>query len=272
MKKVFLIFLALLALLAASGWMGLLRFENRQLYRPAAMIESTPAQFSLRYQDVQFSSADGTLLSGWWIPANRPRGTVVYCHGNAGNVGGRAHLAPEFVRRGINLFLWDYRGYGRSGGRPSEKGLYADARAAYDAAEAMSRKLPVVAYGHSLGAAVALQLARERPVAGVIVQGGFASMADMARRRYPNLPLDRVLTVKYDAAAAAAALTNLPKLFGHSLTDEVVPFQSGRILHAAAAGPKTFVLLSGAHSDTSWFVPGGEGNAQLEAFLDQFKP
>lgn len=272
MKKFFLTLLVLLALLAVSGGIGLLRFENRQLYHPAAEIDATPAQFQLRYQDVQFSSADGTPLFGWWIPANHPRGTVVYCHGNAGNIGGRAHFAPEFTKRGFNLFLWDYRGYGRSGGRPSEKGLYADARAAYDAAEAMSRKLPVIAYGHSLGAAVAIQLAQDRPVAGLIVQGGFASMADMAKRRYPSLPLDRILTVKYDAAATAATLTNLPKLFGHSLTDEVVPFQSGRILLNAAAEPKTFVLLSGAHSDNSWFVPGGDGNAQFEAFLARYKP
>ena len=272
MKKFFLTLALLLALLAAAGWILLLRFENRQLYHPTAALDATPAQFQLRYQDVQFSAADGTPLFGWWIPANRPRGTVVYCHGNAGNIGGRAHLAPEFTKRGFNLFLWDYRGYGRSGGRPTEKGLYADARAAYDAAEAMSRKLPVIAYGHSLGAAVAIQLAQDRPLAGLVVQGGFASMADMAKRRYPALPLDRVLTVKFDAAAGAAALTNLPKLFGHSLTDDVVPFPSGRILHAAAAEPKTFVLLSGAHSDVSWFVPGGAGNAELEAFLAAFKP
>ena len=183
MKKFFLTLALLLALLAAAGWIGLLRFENRQLYQPTAALAATPAQFQLRYQDVQFSAADGTPLFGWWIPANRPRGTVVYCHGNAGNIGGRAQLAPEFTRRGFNLFLWDYRGYGRSGGRPTEKGFYADARAAYDAAEAMSRKLPVIAYGHSLGAAVAIQLAQDRPLAGLIVQGGFASMADMAKRR-----------------------------------------------------------------------------------------
>ena len=185
MKKFFLTLALLLALLAAAGWILLLRFENRQLYHPTAALDATPAQFQLRYQDVQFSAADGTPLFGWWIPANRPRGTVVYCHGNAGNIGGRAQLAPEFTRRGFNLFLWDYRGYGRSGGRPTEKGFYADARAAYDAAEAMSRKLPVIAYGHSLGAAVAIQLAQDRPLAGLIVQGGFASMADMAKRRCP---------------------------------------------------------------------------------------
>ena len=271
MKKVLLSISFLLLVAGISGWIWLRRFERGHLYHPVAEIAATPAQHSLRYQDVQFNAADGTPLAGWWIPANSPRGTVVFCHGNAVNVGDVAVLAPEFFKRGFNLLLWDYRGYGSSGGRPTENGIYADARAAFDAAAAMSGPLPVVIYGHSLGAAVAIQLARDRPAAALIVQGGFASMADLARRRYPDVPLDRVLSVSYDAAATAAALEGLPKLFGHSPSDETVPFQSGRILHAAAANPKTFVLLSGPHNDQSWFVPGGAGNADLEAFLAQFK-
>ena len=271
MKKAVFALLILLLAAVAAGWIALRRFEYDQLYRPTADIASTPAQFKLRFQEVQFIAADGTALHGWWIPANRPRGTVVYCHGNARNIGSNAHLAPEFFKRGFNLLLWDYRGYGRSAGRPSEKGFYEDARAAFDAAAAMSGKLPIVVYGLSLGGAVASQLAVDRPAAALVVEGAFASAADLARRRYPRLPLDRVLSVSYDSAAKVAALKGLPKLFGHSPTDEVVPFQSGRILHASAAAPKTFVLLSGGHNDSSWFKPGAAGNAELEAFLGQFE-
>jgi uncharacterized protein len=271
MKKAFLILLFLFAAGAAAGWIYLRRFEYNQLYHPAADIGTTPAQFQLRYQDVQFIAADGTALAGWWVPANRPRGTVVYCHGNAGNIGSNAHLAPEFFKRGFNLLLWDYRGYGCSGGRPSEKGFYEDARAAFDAAAAMSGKLPILVYGNSLGGAVAVQLAVDRPVAALIVEGAFASAADIARRWYPSVPVDRVLSVSYDSASKASALSGLPKLFGHSIGDETVPFQSGRILYAAAAPPKAFVLLSGKHSDNSWFIPGASGNAEFEVFLGQFE-
>ncbi len=270
MKKILRSLLLLVAILAAAGWIWLRRYERAQLYAPSAAVAATPAHFQLRYQDVQFVAADGTSLAGWWIPANRPRGTVVYCHGNAGNVGANAHLAPEFFRRGFNLLLWDYRGYGLSGGRPSEKGFYDDARAAFDAAATLSDRLPIVVFGNSLGAAVAVQLAQDRPAAGLVVQGGFASAADMARRMHPRLPLHRLLSVSYDSAAKAATLAGLPKLFGHSPADEVVPFQSGRLLHGAAAPPKVFALLAGGHNDNSWFVPGAPGNAELEAFLGQY--
>ena len=117
---------------------------------------------------------------------------------------------------------------------------------------------------------LAFRVAQDRPAAGLIVQGAFASAADIARRRYPDLPLDRLLSVSFDSARSAAALPDVPKLIGHSPADETVPFQSGRILHAAAAPPKEFVLLAGGHNDSSWFTPGGAGNAELEAFLGRF--
>ncbi len=270
MKRALRWILVLVVLAVAAGWMVLRRWEHHQVFAPSREIEATPAQFSLRYQEVDFLAADGTPLAGWWIPANRPRGTVVYCRGNAGNIGDSAHLAPEFFKRGFHLLLWDYRGYGRSGGRPSEKGLYQDARAAYDAAAKMSGSLPILVYGWSLGGAVAAQLAKDRPAAALIVEGSFASAADLARRRYPDLPVEHLLSVSFDSAAKVAGLEGIPKLIGHSIQDETVPFQSGRILYAAAAAPKTFVLLSGPHNESSWFVPGGAGNAGLEEFLRPF--
>lgn len=272
MKAGLLTILILLLAGISAAWIYLRHFERTKLYAPSSEIDATPAQFQLRFHEVQFVASDETSLFGWWIPANRPRGTVVYCRGNAGNIGSSAHLAPEFTSRGFNLFLWDYRGYGRSGGHPSERGFYEDARAAYDAAAAMSGSLPILIYGISLGGAVAIQLAADRPSDGLIVEASFASAADIARRWYPRFPLHHVLSVSFDSAATASTLKGLPKLFGHSIKDDVIPFQSGRILHAAAAPPKVFTLLEGGHNDSSWFTPGAPGNAELEAFLDPFKP
>jgi len=270
-KTILLSMLWVLALAIVVGWIFIRRFERAQLYVPSVDIQTTPAQFKSQFQEVHFIAADDTPLFGWWIRANRPRGTVIYCHGNAGNIGDSAHLASEFTRRGFNLFLWDYRGYGKSGGRPTERGLYADARAAFDAAAAVSDGLPILTYGVSLGGPVAIQLATDRPVAGIIIESSFSSAADMALRWFPRLPLHRLLSVSYDGAAKAATLEGLPKLFGHGISDSVVPFHSGRLLHGAAAQPKVFTLLEGAHGDGSWFTPGAPGNRELEDFLNQFK-
>jgi len=130
----------------------------------------------------------------------------------------------------------------------------------------------MILYGISLGGAVAIQLAADRPANGLIVEASFSSAADMAQRWYPRIPLHHVLSVSFDSAETAATLEGLPKLFGHSIQDDVIPFQSGRILHAAAASPKVFTLLEGGHNDSSWFTPGAPGNAELEAFFSQFKP
>jgi hypothetical protein len=188
-KKFFLTLALLLALLAAAGWILLLRFENRQLYQPTAALDATPAQFQLRYQDVQFSAPTARRCSAGGFPRNRPRGTVVYCHGKRGQ---HRRAAPSSRPNSPSAASICSCGTiaataAAAAGRP-KKGLYADARAAFDAAEAMSRKLPVIAYGHSSAPPSPSSSPRNRPLAGLVVQGGFASLADMAKRRYPALP------------------------------------------------------------------------------------
>ena len=262
--------LLLLALLAGAALLWLRHLERAVLYHPAAAIAETPADHHLRYQTVRFRASDGTQLEGWWIPCRNARATVVYCHGNAGNRSGDARWAPFFARQRMNVLFWDYRGYGGSEGRPSEDGLRRDAQAAFDAAAESAPDLPVVLYGHSLGGAVAARLAQDRPAAGLVLDGTFASARDMAARLYPDWPVGPFLSVRYDTAACTAALPGLPKLIGHSPDDAVVPFQSARTLHAAAAQPKAFVLLSGSHAAHSWFADNGTGNPELIEFLSQF--
>lgn len=273
MKRFLSILLLLLLLLAAVAGVALFllrRAERAILYPPATALSATPADHHLRYQNMYFRTADGTRLAGWWIPGRSPRATLLYCHGNASNRSADAQWAPFFAHRHMNVLLWDYRGYGDSEGTPSEEGFRQDAQAAFDAAVDSGGGLPVIVYGHSLGGAIAARLALDRPVAGLVLESAFASAADMARRMYPDWPLAPFLSVEYDAAACVAALPGLPKLFGHAPDDRIVPFQSGRTLHAAAAVPKSFVLLEGGHSDHSWFRENAQGNAELCGFLSRF--
>lgn len=272
MKKILTLLLLLLLLLAILAGAALLVLRHREkaiLYHPTAALADTPADHHLRYQTVRFRASDGTELEGWWIPVPHARATVLVCHGNAGNRSADARWVPFFARQRMNVLLWDYRGYGGSEGVPSEDGLRRDAQAAFDAATESAPGLPVILYGHSLGGAVAARLAQDRPAAGLVLDGAFASVRDMAARLYPDWPVGPFLASRYDTAACTAALPGLPKLVGHSPDDAVVPFQSGRTLHAAAAAPKAFVLLAGPHDARSWFSDGGAGNAELLDFLGQ---
>lgn len=272
MKKILgtvILLLLLLSLLAGAGMLLLRHRERAALYHPSAAIAETPADHHLRYQTVRFRASDGIPLEGWWIPCRNARATVLFCHGNAGNRSGDARWVPFFARQRMNVLLWDYRGYGGSEGVPSEDGLRRDAQAAFDAAAESAPGLPVILYGHSLGGAVAARLAQDRPAAGLILEGAFASVRDMAVRLYPDWPIGPFLSARYDTAACTAALPGLPKLVGHSPDDDVVPFQSGRTLHAAAAPPKAFVLLAGAHDSRSWLAENGTGNAELVDFLSR---
>jgi len=192
-------FLLLVLLLAGSlaffAWAR--NLERRSLYRPQRTVASTPADVRLRYQPVSFLSEDGkTSLSGWWIPSPGAKLTVLFCHGNSGNVSDLLEVARGFHALGCNLLLWDYRGYGKSDGRPGERGIRQDAIAAYDTASRLDPDAGVVVWGVSLGAAVAVRLAGDLrtvpslpPPRALVAESGFASVADMARRLHPWAPL-----------------------------------------------------------------------------------
>ena len=234
---------------------GALRFfEWKMLYFPRAEIEATPALLGLRFEDITFMAEDGVKLNGWWLPHERARGTVLHCHGNAGNLGHRVELAQRLHQLGVNVFLFDYRGYGQSAGWPSENGLARDARAAYEFVRAQygdTEQPPLLLHGQSLGGAVAARLALEKQVRGVILESAFTSVPDMARQMYPGLPLHRLVSARYDALASVGKLT-APKLIAHSPDDDMIPFEMGRRLFEQAAPPKRFIALAGGHNDGLW--------------------
>jgi len=263
-----LIRVAKVAAVLAAAWLYLRWFEWRNVFHPARTLATTPKDLGLDFEEVRFVAEDGVALHGWWIPHANARGTIIHCHGNAGNIGDRAWMAADFHRLGVNVFLFDYRGYGASKGIPTEKGTYRDARAAYEVVRARyadAETPPVIVHGQSLGGAVAVQLALDKPVKGLIVESTFSSTVDMGRRLYPWLPVKLLCTFRYDSASKVGRL-NTPGLYAHSAQDDLVPFDLGLQLYERAPQPKEFVELRGGHNDAGWALSPDYWRA-IEAFV-----
>lgn len=271
----FILALFLAAAIAVAAFVSFRRFENRLLYHPSPTLARTPHDLQLDFQSVEFRASDNVTLSGWWIAAPRPRATVVWFHGGGENMGDVVRHAPWFHSHRLNLFLWDYRGYGPNPGKPSETGLRRDALAALEVARQMDRKftppLPVVLYGHGLGASLALQTAAAHPdwVSALVLEGAFPSVDALKDVLFPPPRLFHLLPVSqhFDAATAAASLPGIPKLIAHSPDDDTVPFSLGVALARSAASPSTFATLTGPHSAHSWFAPGAPSATALESFV-----
>jgi len=248
---------------------------DRFVFHPSPGADLRPADVGLAGEDVFFEAEDGVRLHAFWLPAAGADRAFLFLHGNAGNASHRLPNAALLVRLGASVLLLDYRGYGRSEGRPSESGVYTDARAALTHLVEAHGMAPerIVIFGRSLGGAVAVDVARDRPLGGVILESTFTSAADMARRIFGALgfavrPFTRG---RFDSAAKIAEL-RAPLLFFHGNRDEIVPFELGRALFDAAPEPKRFITVRGAgHNDTIRI--GGEPYLErIAAFLDEFVP
>ncbi len=244
--------------------------DRHFIFFPERLIEATPEAMGLPFEDVIFTAADSVKLHGWFIPAPRtqtPTGarpfTFIMFHGNAGNISHRIDWAKLYRDRlGVNVFLFDYRGYGRSEGQPTEKGTYLDGDAAVAAMLARPDVDParIVLAGHSLGAGVATETALRHPPAGLVLESPFTSVADMAKQAIPFLPVGLFLTTRYETERKIAKV-GCPVLVIHGDQDEVIPFEQGIKVYEAAPRPKTFFRLHGAmHNDT--YLAGGEPYVQ----------
>lgn len=215
------------------------------MYFPARELLQTPAD----YRQLRFEAEDGTRLHGWWVPSqcDRPRGQILMCHGNAGNIGDRVPHAELLCRAGFDVLLFDYRGYGQSSGTPDERGTYADARAARQ--QLADRDPERVFYlGESLGGAVALKLALEQPPAGLILQSTFTSVREIGRYHYRLIPTPLIP----DAYPNKRRISRLkaPVLVLHGDRDEIVPLSQGRELFELAPEPKRMHVFHGfGHND-----------------------
>jgi uncharacterized protein len=225
--------------------------EPNFIYYPSRGMATTPAQLGLRFEDVWLTTADGVRVNGWLVPANTNAPvTVLFCHGNAGNIADRLEKLEILHALGVDVFLFDYRGYGRSEGKPDEHGTYRDAQAAYDYLIRTLNREPktVLLYGESLGSAVAVDLATKVPVAGVIIEEPFTSVADVGAKMFPYLPVRLLVRDKYDTLSKIDRI-NAPLLILHSRDDEFFPMSQAERLLAAAREPKRLVELRGGHND-----------------------
>jgi len=262
-----------IGLLAYEGLAALIYFKQDALVFQAAMdreVQATPASLDLRFAPLTLVTTDGEKLDGWHVPAATAvpaRGLVIVFHGNAGNISHRLDYLRMFHDLGYASLIVDYRGYGRSTGTPSEDGTYLDADAAWRHATG-TLGYPaqrIVAFGESLGGAVAAQLASSQRPAALVLASSFTSVPDLGAEIYPWLPVRALARIRYDTRERLATIA-APVLVIHSRGDDIIPFAHGERLFAAARSPKQFLEVEGGHNDG--FVFGRETWVkQLDAFL-----
>ena len=235
---------------------------------PTRQIQATPGDIGLDFESVTLATSDNEQLHAWFVPADPARGTLLFCHGNAGNISHRLDSIRLFHELGLSVLIFDYRGYGQSSGKPSEKGTYRDADAAWQYL-VEQRGIPpqrIILFGRSLGASIAAELASRQAAAGVILESAFTSVPDVAAKFYPWLPVRWMSRYQYDTRKQLAGIHS-PVLIVHSRDDEIIPYAHGENLFAAASEPKQFLQLRGGHNDG--FMVSGDGYVrELEVFLN----
>lgn len=250
-------------------------FQSRLLYLPnipSRAHMATPAALGLDYDSVRIDTDDGVTLDAWFVPAANARGTLLFFHGNAGNIGDRLESLAIFHRLGLNCLIIDYHGYGKSEGSPGEAQSYLDAEAAWEHLLQARGFKPeeIVIFGRSLGGGVAAWLAARVKPAGLILESTFTSVPDMAAKVYPFFPVRLLARIRLDAKTAVASVT-APVLVIHSAGDEIVPLGHGRALFDAAPEPKRFLELRGGHND-GFLVSRDIYVAGLSKFLQEILP
>lgn len=250
-----------LAIMIASAYALLAAFlffaQSHLVYFPQTGGDfiATPEQLELPYESVTLQTKDGFSLHGWFVPTQAARGTVLFFHGNAGNISHRIDYLSMFHRLGYQTFIFDYRGYGQSSGTPSEPGTYADAEAAWNYLVEEKGIQPdrIALFGESLGGAVAAWLAAHERPGLLVLASAFTSLPDMAEKIYPFLPVRLLSRFNYNTLEYLRSVV-CPVLIAHSPQDEIVPFAHGQALYEAAPEPREFIELEGGHNDGFIFM------------------
>jgi pimeloyl-ACP methyl ester carboxylesterase len=245
-RRLLMVLLVLIFIVMLFRW-----FEHSQVYHPSRTMDATGAELGRPFENVFFKTGDLIELNGWFFPANtnspRAQLAVLVCHGNGGNISHRLALYRALLQTGVAVFAFDYRGYGRSQGRPGEEGTYLDAQAA---CQWLARKgfEQIIVYGESLGGGVASELCLREKMRGLILQSAITSIPDIGAELFPWLPAKLLGAIKYDTRARLPRL-KIPVLVMHSRTDEIAAFHHAERNFTAANEPKLFWEISGGHND-----------------------
>lgn len=241
--------------------------ERKSIFFPMKGITATPEALGLPYEDIYFKTSDNKRLNGWFVPCENGNFTVIFCHGNAGNIGHRLEKILILHNLGLNTFIFDYRGYGKSTGTPYEAGLYKDALGAYKYLTE-KRKIPgddIILYGESIGGAVVIDLASRKKVRALITEDTFSSIKEMSKVAYPFIP-HFVFSSRFDCVSKIKD-ADCQKLIIHSVDDEIVPFYMGEKLYSIAKPPKKFLKIRGSHN-TAFFDSEKEYTEGIKSFID----
>jgi fermentation-respiration switch protein FrsA (DUF1100 family) len=241
--------------------------QSSLVYFPDGLIIATPGDKGMAYEEISFEAADGEQLAAWYVPAEADRGVVLFSHGNGGNISYNIPFIENLHRVGLSTFIYDYRGYGKSKGKPTEEGTYSDIAGAWRYLTE-TRKIPagqILLYGQSLGGPIAAKLAREKSPAALVLDSTFTSFVDIAGTHYPYLPVRWLARFEYNTMEHVKHV-RCPVLVIHSPDDILVPYSQGVALYEAAAEPKAFIKLRGGHND-ALFLSAEEYRTGLEAFL-----
>lgn len=242
------------------------------LYQPNRNIYATPQDIGLSYDDISFNTSDGVGLSGWYVPGNSSKGVILFCHGNAGNIAGRLEYLNIFHRLGFDTFIFDYRGFGASEGKTTEKGTYLDIEAAMDYL-VNNRNVSedeVIVYGRSLGGTIAINHAKDHTPKMLVIDSSFTSYrklsSDVLRGFLLPVPVKLLARFEYNSIDNIRKI-DCPVLVIHSRDDEVIPYSHGKDLFKNANEPKEFLTISGTHNEG--FLTSGNYEIGLSDFLEK---
>lgn len=243
--------------------------QDSMLYFPEKEIQHTPKNINLEYSEIYFETEDGITISGWYIPAKNEKGVLLFCHGNAGNISHRLDSIKIFHNLSLSVLIFDYRGYGKSNGKPSEKGTYLDAEAAWNYLVNVKQKPPeeIILFGRSLGGAVAAEIALTKNPAGLIIESSFTSVPELGSKLYPWLPVKLISKFSYSTIHKVGFI-KCHKLIIHSPDDEMISFEHGKSLFENASPPKEFLIIRGGHNE-GFLTSGNIYGEGLKKFIEK---